>query len=194
MVLKACDILHTQSDDASYCTRSHGRSVAGGIAYLVNANNPTEINGPFIMVHSSVIQDVMASIGEAEYAAAFHTAQMATGLRSKTLSDLGYPQPPTYILVDNKVAHGIATNTIEPKRTKSIDMQYHWLRNRVHKGEFIVIWGKGTYNLADFFTKPLSVKDHQAVMHLLVRVPTSSPARRTCRALRSQNLRSRRLP
>eukprot|EP01034_Spumella_vulgaris_P043809 gene43809-54440_t len=39
---------------------------------------------------------------------------MAAGLR-KTLSDLGYPQPPTYILVDNKVAHGIASNTIEPK-------------------------------------------------------------------------------
>jgi hypothetical protein len=83
LVLKACDMrLHTQSD-ASYCTRSHGRSVAGGIAYLRNAN-PTEINGP-IMVHCSVIQNVMASIGEAEYAAAFHTAQMATGLQ-KTLS------------------------------------------------------------------------------------------------------------
>ena len=118
---------------------------------------------------------------------------MVTGLR-KTLSELGYPQPPTYILVDNKVAHGIATNTIEPKRTKGIDMQYHWLRNRVHKGEFIVIWRKGTYNLADFFTKPLSVKDHQAVMHLLVRVPPSSPALQTRRALRTQNWRSRRLP
>ena len=42
------------------------------------------------------------------------------------------------------------------------------------------------YNLADFFTKPLSVKDHQVVMHLLVRVPPTSPAflapqaQRTC--------------
>ena len=115
----------------------------------------------------------MASIGEAEYAAAFHTAQMVR----KTLSDLGYPQPPTYILVDNKVAHGIASNTIEPKRTKSIDMQYHWLRDRVQLQEFIVIWRKGMYNLADFFTKPLSVKDHQFVMHLLVRVPSTSPTR-----------------
>eukprot|EP01036_Dinobryon_divergens_P061808 gene61808-biopygen28643 len=48
---------------------------------------------------------------------------MAAGLR-KTLSDLGYPQPPTYILVDNKVAHGIASNTIEPKRTKTNAFQY----------------------------------------------------------------------
>ena len=188
LVLKACDMrLHTQSD-ASYCTRSNGRSVAGGIAYLGNAD-PTEINGP-IMVHSSVIQNVMASIGEAEYAAAFHTAQMAAGLR-KTLADLGYPQPPTYILVDNKVAHGIASNTIEPKRTKSIDMQYHWLRDRVQLQQFIVLWRKGMYNLADFFTKPLSVKDHQSVMHLLVRVPSTSPTRFPRRALRTSSWRSR---
>ena len=45
LVLKACNMrLHTQSD-ASYCTRSRGRSVAGGIAYLGN-EDPTEINGP----------------------------------------------------------------------------------------------------------------------------------------------------
>jgi hypothetical protein len=52
--------------------------------------------------------------------------------------------------------------------------------------EFIVIWRKGVYNFADFFTKPLSVKDHQSVMHLLVRVPPSSPAFFTRRALRTQ--------
>jgi hypothetical protein len=120
-------------------SRSRGRSLAGGIAYLGN-DDPTEINGGPIMVFSSIIQNVMASIGEAEYAAAFHTGQMASGLR-KTLLDLGYPQPPTYILVDNAVASGIASNTIEPKRTKSIDMQYYWLRDRrVQLQELIVIW------------------------------------------------------
>ena len=132
----------------------------------------------------------MASIGEAEYAASFHNAQMGAGLR-KTLSDLGYPQPPTYILVDNKVAHGIASNTIEPRRTKSIDMQFHWLRDRVRLQEFIVIWRKGMYNLADIFTKPLSVQDHEAVMPLLVRVSSTSPALRTRRALRAQWWRAR---
>ena len=56
-------------------------------------------------------------------------------------------------------------------------MQYHWLRDCVQMQEFIVIWRKGMYNLADFFAKPpLSVKDHQVVMHLLVRVPPTSPA------------------
>ncbi len=143
LVLKACNMrLYTQLD-ASYGTRSRGRSLSGGIAYLEN-NDPTEINSP-ILVFSSIIRNVMASIGEAEYAAAFHTGQMASGLR-KTLLDLGYPHPPTYILVDNEVASGIASNTIEPKRTKSIDMQYHWLRDRVQMQEFVVIWRKGMYN------------------------------------------------
>ena len=65
LVLKACDMrLHTQSD-ASYGTHSRGRSLAGGIAYLGNAD-PTEINGP-ILVFSSIIQNVMASIGEGAY-------------------------------------------------------------------------------------------------------------------------------
>jgi hypothetical protein len=96
LVLKACDMrLHTQSD-ASYGTRSRGRSLAGGIAYLGNAD-PTEINGP-ILAFSSIIQNAMASIGEAEYAAAFHTGHTASGLR-KTLLELGYPQPPTLFLL-----------------------------------------------------------------------------------------------
>ena len=179
LVLKACSMrLHMQSD-ASYLTRSNGRSVAGGIAYLGN-DDPTEINGA-IVAFSSVIPNVMASVGEAEYAAAFMTGQLGAGLR-RTLHDLGYPQPPTYILVDNKVAHGIASNTIEPKRTKSIDMQFHWLRNRVQLQEFIVIWRKGVYNLADFFTKPLSVKNHQSTIPFLVRIP---PRPMTNRALRA---------
>ncbi len=78
LVLKACDMrLHTQSD-VSYCTRSRGRSVAGGLAYLGNAHDPTAINGSIIFF-SSVTQNFIASIGEAEYAAALHTAQMAAG-------------------------------------------------------------------------------------------------------------------
>ncbi len=68
-------------------------------------------------------------------------------------------------------------------------MLFHWLRDRLQLQEYIVIWRKGMYNLAYFFTKPLSVKDHQSVMHLLVRVPPSSPALHTRRAFRVQRWR-----
>jgi hypothetical protein len=64
---------------------------------------------------------------------------------------------------------GIATDTVKPKRTKSIDMRFHWLRDRVRQGQFRLVWRKGIYNLADFFTKALPVHIHQQLMPLLVR-------------------------
>ena len=170
----ACDmVLHIQSD-ASYLSRPNSRSVAGAIFYLGNADQPTHING---CVHalSSIIPAVVASVAEAEYAALFQAGQEGTWLRS-ILASLGYPQPPTHILCDNKCAVGIALDTIKPKRTKSIDMRYHWIRDRIRQGQYIVTWRKGVHNLADFFTKPLPVHLHRSLMPLFVHVPPASSA------------------
>ena len=168
----ACDMtLHIQSD-ASYLSRPQARSVAGAIFYLGNAHQPTHING---CVHalSSIIPSVVASVAEAEYAALFQAGQEGSWLRN-ILSSLGYPQPPTVILCDNKCAVGIALDTIKPKRTKSIDMRYHWIRDRVRQGQYVVTWRQGTDNLADFFTKPLPVHVHQSLMPLLVHIPPAT--------------------
>lgn len=173
LILKACKMRLHQQADGSYLSRSGSRSIAGGISYLSN-DDPTEINGA-IHVMSSVIPTVMSSIGETEYAACFLTGQHGAGFR-QVLDDLGYPQPPTYILTDNKCAEGIANNTIKPKRTKSLEMQYHWLRDRVARKQFIVEWRPGVHNLADFFTKPLPVHTHQAYMELLVQIPATATA------------------
>jgi len=51
-------------------------------------------------------------------------------------------------------------------------MQYHWIRDRVARKQFIVAWRPGAHNLADFFTKALSVKDHQMFLPLLVQTPS----------------------
>jgi hypothetical protein len=55
--------LHNTQSDASYCTRSRGRSVTGGIAYLGN-EDPTEINGRIVQLyrmlwHLSVKQNML---------------------------------------------------------------------------------------------------------------------------------------
>jgi hypothetical protein len=170
LILRACSMRLHQQADGSYLSRPGSRSVAGGISYLSN-DDPTEINGA-IHVMSSVIPTIMSSVGETEYAACFLTGQHGAGFRN-VLADLGYPQPPTYILTDNKCAEGIANNTIKPKRTKSLEMQYHWLRDRVARGQFLVQWRPGAHNLADFFTKALPVHVHQAYLPLLVHVPDS---------------------
>ena len=34
-----------------------------------------------------------------------------------------------------------------------MDMRYHWMRDRVHQGQYRIIWRPGKTNLADFPSK-----------------------------------------
>ena len=169
LVLYACDMILYIQSDASYLSRPGGKSVAGGIFYLGDKDRPEVINGP-ILALSSAIDVVVAAVSEAEYAACFQNAQRGAHLRT-TLTALGYVQPPTPIQLDNACATGLANDTIKAKKSKSIDMRFHWVRDRVKQGQFYVFWKPGKENLADFFTKPLPVHEHQRVMKQLVRTP-----------------------
>ena len=167
LVLRGCDmVLHIQSD-ASYLSRLNARSVAGGIFYLGNKDQPELTNGAILAV-SSVIDVVVSAVSEAEYAAAFQMAQTGVWLR-QILTSMNYPPPATYMLGDNKLAVGLANNDVKTKKSKSVDMRFHWLRDRIQQGQFIVTWRPGATNLADFFTKALDQKDHQDAMKKLVR-------------------------
>ena len=164
--LTACGmILHIQSD-ASYLSRDGSRSVAGGIFYLGNRDSPTHINGAIHAI-SSIIGVIVSSAAEAEYAALFINAQHGAWLRT-VLEAFGYPQPPTLIMCDNACAVGIANNTVKIKRSKCIDMRFHWIRDRITQGQFVVQWREGANNLADFFTKAQPVHIHQELMPYLV--------------------------
>ncbi len=47
-------------------------------------------------------------------------------------------------------------------------MRYHWVRERVQRGEFDVTWlAGGSNNIADFFTKPLPTAKHKEIKALL---------------------------
>ena len=108
---------------------------------------------------SVIIKTVVSSATATEYAAAFIVAQAAISIIN-TLADLGYPQLETEIFCDNKCAVGLANNTFNLKRTKTIDMRYHWIRDQVKQKVFKVTWKAGKLNLADFFTKAHPVKHH----------------------------------
>jgi hypothetical protein len=44
----------------------------------------------------------------------------------------------TPIQTDNSTASGIANDTINQQRSRSIDMLFYWIRDRVKQGHFIV--------------------------------------------------------
>jgi hypothetical protein len=134
-------ILHIHSD-ASYLSVSNARSRLGGLFFL--GNKPPEqdtLNGSILNV-ADVIKNVVASAAESEVGACFHNAQSGAPLRV-TLTELGHTQPPTPPRTDNFTAYGIVNETIKHKRSKAMDMRYHWLTNRVRQKQFDIYWRPG---------------------------------------------------
>jgi hypothetical protein len=166
LCIRASDMKLYGHSDASYLSEPNARSRAGGYLYLGKCT-PGEIPNAAINYFSVVISTVVTSATEAEYAALFMTGQAAVSIRN-TLVDLGYPQGTTEFICDNKCAVGIATNTLKLKRSKTIDMRYHWIRDQVFAKNFKITWQPGSINLADFFTKAHPVHHHLATQKIYV--------------------------
>ena len=175
--------LQIQSD-ASYLCRPNARSVLGGFHYLGSLEF---INGP-IFCTSKMISCIVTSAAEAELGAAFQNAQKGAQFRN-TLVELGYPQQPTTILVDNTVAEGLAKDTINAKRSKSMDVRFFWLRDRVKRLQFLMQHLKGRWNISDFFTKPLPRdKFEQFLPFIIVEVDANMQYEKSTTVLLQQSL------
>jgi hypothetical protein len=166
IIYKASKMHLITSSDASYLTETKGRSRGGYHKLLGDIDNPHHINGP-IECNSIIIPTVCSAASDVEYCTIFLTAVSSINTRN-TLENLGHPQPATPIYCDNTTAVGIANDLLKQRRSKSIDMRYHWIRDRVKLGQFNVQWRKGTYNLADYFTKPYSVKQTKEICPFLI--------------------------
>ena len=99
---------------------------------------------------------VALSSAEAEYMALCAGAQEAIHLRTM-LRDLGYEQEqPTVIYEDNQACIAMGNNpTINHKRSKHIDIRYHFTRERVESGEIELAYVPTEHQLADLLTKAL---------------------------------------
>ena len=170
--------------DASYNSESNARSRAGGILYF-GLNADGSINGAIDHI-SCLIPTVCSSSAEAEYAALFLAGREATNARN-ILADLGYPQATTTIICDNSCAVGIANNSVKQKRSKAIDMRYHWIRDQVSQGKFAVTWEEGSANLADYFTKIHPVQHYVTMRRVYVTTPKPLVIRECARSRRVQN-------
>ena len=157
-------ILHVHSD-ASYLSEAKARSRAAGIFFLGNKfPDPTNPSMPLsngvIHVLCKIMKNVMSSAAEAEIGSTFLTARDALPLRV-CLEEMGHPQPPTPIQVDNTTAVGFANSRIKMKATKAIDMRFYWIRDRIKQDEFFVYWGPGDGNTADYVSKHHSPTHHK---------------------------------
>jgi hypothetical protein len=100
----------------------------------------------------------MQSAAEAECGGLYMNAKEAVPMRI-TLEELDHPQPATPIRTDNSTADGIMNKTVKQKQSKSMDVRFYWLQDRVEQGQFRIFWAPGKMNLADYQSKvqPTSV-------------------------------------
>jgi hypothetical protein len=156
------------------------RAAASVDCFFCGDKTPHEdnLNGSILNVES-VIKNVVASAAESEVGACFQNAQSGAP-RRVTLTELGHIQPPTPLRTDNSTVFGILNETIKQKRSKAMDMWYHWLTDRVCQKQFDVYWRPGRENLGNYHTKNHSAQHHKNMRGLILHQENSLQVLRGC--------------
>jgi hypothetical protein len=162
---RASNMILNVHSDASYMSAGKGRSRAGGYFFLGSMprdGEPIQLNGN-IAITCAILKIVAASAAEAELGALFVNTKEARVIRL-ILSELGHPQPPTPIHIDNTTAVGIVNSTIKRQRSRSMEMRYFWLLDQESQMYFKFYYHPGAELMADYPTKA-----HTGPVHTHVR-------------------------
>lgn len=138
----------TAYSDADYASCIDTRRSISGVILILNS-------GPIIW--SSRQQGIVAtSTTNAEYIAAFEAAKEIVWTR-QSLSDIGIQQEKQTILnVDNAAAENLLKNPTFHKRTKHIDVKFHYTRELIKNIIIKVQHVRSSDQLADILTKSLA--------------------------------------
>ena len=94
-----------------------------------------------------------------------------------TLEDMGHRQPSTPLQTDNRTAQAILCGVCKQKRSKSNDINFHWIRYRIKQKQFKVTWGPEKLNFGDDSTKHHPVSYHKTMwpinLYVKGRIPSS---------------------
>ncbi|CAH9126839.1 unnamed protein product [Cuscuta epithymum] len=140
------EIIAYSNADWAGCPDS-GRSTSGYAIFL----------GPNLISWRSKKQPTVSlSSTEAEYRTIAYIVQDTLHIRS-VLFELGFPiRVPTTLYCDNVSASYLSVNPIQHARSKHINIDYHFVRERVAHGDLRVKFVPTQAQLADIFTKCLS--------------------------------------
>jgi hypothetical protein len=126
--------------------RATGKSVTGLIVFL----------GKNLIAWASRQQKCVAlSSTEAEYIALSEVVKEVLWT-SRIVRYLGLISDKVIVYEDNQGAIKLATNTITHKRSKHVNIRYHFVRQHVSEGDIVLQWIQTKNMLADALTKPLA--------------------------------------
>jgi len=132
------------------------RSITGNIFSLAG--------GP-ITWHSHTQKTIALSSTEAEYMALSDASRQAVWLKSLLL-EIGFNTGPVTLAGDNQGSIFIAQNSVTERRSKHIDIRYHYVREKILDGEVELRFIPGTENPADILTKSLAREKFESTLKL----------------------------
>jgi hypothetical protein len=98
------------------------------------------------------------SSAEAEYRAITSTASELTWTK-QILTVLNFwIDEPMQIFCDNQSARHIAANPVFHERTKNIEVDYHFIREKIQSKEIVTPFVKSENQFVDIFIKGLSIR------------------------------------
>lgn len=110
---------------------------------------------------------VATSSSEAEYIAAADCVKELTYLKS-FIEELLHCAIRINLSIDNQSAIHMVKSGISNKRSKHIDVKYHFINEKFNEGMFKVDYCSSEKQLADFLTKPLSETKFKNLINCLV--------------------------
>ena len=144
--------------------------------YKINTNNKNnnqidkKWNTNLISWNTKLQHSIAQSTCEAEYYALKEITNeiiYIKGFTNWTLNKLNTDQSLTpTILIDNEAARKLAENPEFHKRTKHIDIMYHFTRTQVQNKEINLVHIPSKYEIADILTKNLTNDKHKAIMEM----------------------------
>jgi hypothetical protein len=120
----------------------------------------TFVGGNLVTWKSKKQNIIARSSAETEYRAMTSTASELIWIKH-LLRDMKIEHAkPTQMYHDNQVARHITTNPVFHERTKHIEVDYHFVREKVQSGEIETPFVRSKEQLADIFTKTLDKTSH----------------------------------
>ena len=137
--------------DASFANQDEGRSTSGYVFISFGG----------AITWGSKKQTVIAlSTTEAEYVALSEAGREAVWLLG-LYQELGFQQRAALLMGDNDGSLTLAVNPKFHRRTKHIQLRYHWIREKVRSGTIDLMDVRDPQNHADELTKALSPDKHE---------------------------------
>jgi hypothetical protein len=135
----------------------------------------TFLGGNLVTWRSKKQAVVARSSAEAEYRAMSHGVCELLWLQT-FLRDLGFPDAsPMKLYCDNKAAINIAHNPVQHDRTKHIEIDRHFIKEKLNNGLICMPFVRSEDQLADVFTKGLSSRSFHPIVFKLGLIDIFAP-------------------